>query len=395
MCSNRRFAIAMLIGVLCSFGCMCGMCGGCASRDDVEMSMKRADKSWDENRAKDPEAEAAAAKDSRKAAAVAEYKKLYDERLVEKAEKAKFLTRIVEFEIGNKNTAEAKRWIERGVADGIEVEYTDAKAKEMLAVAKDAREKRQAELAAAKEADRKAKAESSRRGKRRPEAPDNGGVGYIEMEGQSVVWVAINEQADKELTAFSIAKNEDAVKQMMAQGRVLVCAKRTRVSVVDRGFFSTTIRIMDGKHAGATGVIPNDFLYKGQPPEDEAVTLERQAAAEREKVAKEEAKRNQEEAAKRAAREEAERPERERREAAERPERERREAAELAERERKAEADRTAIIEKDAATMLRLARNLYDGGDKAKAQREFEKIIVKFPNTKTAEEAKKLLKTLY
>lgn len=84
---------------------------------------------------------------------------------------------------------------------------------------------------------------------------------YVEVEGENEVWVSVDEKAFDELNAFSSARNEDAISQMMEQGRVLVCAKRTKVSVVDPGFFSTTIRIMEGKHSGSTGIVPNEFLH--------------------------------------------------------------------------------------------------------------------------------------
>ena len=97
-------------------------------------------------------------------------------------------------------------------------------------------------------------------GRRDRNAVRRGGTAYLEVEGENEVWVSVNEEAHDELNSFSSAKNEEAIIQMMQQGRVLVCAKQTRVSIVDPGFFSTTVRIMDGKHAGATGIVPNEFL---------------------------------------------------------------------------------------------------------------------------------------
>ncbi len=92
-----------------------------------------------------------------------------------------------------------------------------------------------------------------------------GSVAYIEVEGENEVWVSIDEKSHDELNSFSSARNEEAIRQMMQQGRVMVCARRTKVSVVDPGFFSTTIRIMEGKHSGATGIVPNEFLHAELP----------------------------------------------------------------------------------------------------------------------------------
>lgn len=101
--------------------------------------------------------------------------------------------------------------------------------------------------------------------KRERKSVQRGGTGYLEVEGESEVWVSVDEDAFDELNSFSSAKNVEAIMQMMEQGRVLVCAKQTRVSVVDPGFFSTTIRIMEGKHSGSKGVVPNEFLH-AEPP---------------------------------------------------------------------------------------------------------------------------------
>ncbi len=113
------------------------------------------------------------------------------------------------------------------------------------------RNKEKARLAAAADAD-KVEQKPIRRGS----------TAYVEVEGENVVWVSVNEKAFAELNSFSSARNEDAISQMMEQGRVLVCDKRTKVSVVDPGFFSTTIRIMEGKHSGLTGIVPNEFLHQ-------------------------------------------------------------------------------------------------------------------------------------
>ena len=89
-----------------------------------------------------------------------------------------------------------------------------------------------------------------------------GWTGYIEVKGENIVWVPISEKAQEEMYSFSRAKNETAIRQMMLQGRILVCAKGTKVTVVDPGTMSTTIRIMEGKHEGETGIVANEELHK-------------------------------------------------------------------------------------------------------------------------------------
>jgi len=88
---------------------------------------------------------------------------------------------------------------------------------------------------------------------------NRGDSAYLDNGGDKV-WVAVNESALKELNVFLGAKNKDAILQMMIQGRILVCAHRTKVAIVDPGILSTTISLLDGKHAGRKGVVPNEFL---------------------------------------------------------------------------------------------------------------------------------------
>lgn len=92
--------------------------------------------------------------------------------------------------------------------------------------------------------------------------PNKGESGYLEVEGESEVWVAVNEAALDELNTLSARKDEAAIMQMIRAGRVLVCKRKTKVVVLDPGIMSTTIRIARGEHAGKSGVIPNEFLHR-------------------------------------------------------------------------------------------------------------------------------------
>jgi hypothetical protein len=80
--------------------------------------------------------------------------------------------------------------------------------------------------------------------------------------GLDTVWVAVDEKAQDELTRFSVARNEAAVKQMMEQGRVLVCPRRTKVAVVETRLATSTVRFLEGTYNGRTGVVPNEYLHK-------------------------------------------------------------------------------------------------------------------------------------
>lgn len=90
----------------------------------------------------------------------------------------------------------------------------------------------------------------------------NGETAYIAAGDESQVWVSVNEDANRELNSFSRARNAGAIEQMIRQGRVLVCPRRTKVSVVSAGIATTTVRIMEGEHAGRSGIIPTEWVHR-------------------------------------------------------------------------------------------------------------------------------------
>jgi hypothetical protein len=141
---------------------------------------------------------------------------------------------------------------------------TDRESRRLAAV--EAEEKRQAEVRL--EAERALKIAEKREAtvadeKARKDAVNlrSGQTAYLEVKGESVVWLAVDEGAFEQLNSLSAARDEQAITQMMQAGRVLVCRKQTKVVVVVRGVFSTTVRVLEGKHENATGVIPNEFLH--------------------------------------------------------------------------------------------------------------------------------------
>jgi hypothetical protein len=75
-------------------------------------------------------------------------------------------------------------------------------------------------------------------------------------------------------------------------------------------------------------------------------------------------------------------------------ERAKREADEQAAAEAKREADKKALVEKDAQTELDFAKRSADAGDKLGAAKRLRSLIQKYPATKAAGEAQKLLKAL-
>jgi len=89
-----------------------------------------------------------------------------------------------------------------------------------------------------------------------------GDSAILRVDGETTVWVTIDEKSQKELSSFSSAKNEKAIEQMMQAGRVLVCFKDTEVSILEPGIMTMKIRIMDGKHEGKSGYLPSEWVHK-------------------------------------------------------------------------------------------------------------------------------------
>jgi hypothetical protein len=260
-CGLVAVALAMLCGV--------GMFFAWRAQEDAKKELEEANRLWDAGK---------------KAEAVIKYRTVLDMNLgtvPSDAERPVVYQRAIDFELEQGHTDTARALVEKALDKKVDVSRCSPAAAQFIAQVRADREKREAEERARREAEEKRKreereAEAKRREEERAKTggttggtgapnkgtPNSGEQGYIEVDDVDTVWVSIDEQAAKELNRFSAAKNAAAIMQMIQQGRVLVCEKRTRVSVVDAGIFSTTVRIMEGPHSGKTGIVPNEFLHK-------------------------------------------------------------------------------------------------------------------------------------
>lgn len=66
----------------------------------------------------------------------------------------------------------------------------------------------------------------------------------------------------REMTRLANRGDDRALEGMLADGRLFLVPARTRATVTSAGFLSSTIRILEGTHAGRAGVIVNDHLHK-------------------------------------------------------------------------------------------------------------------------------------
>lgn len=73
------------------------------------------------------------------------------------------------------------------------------------------------------------------------------------------VFVAKNEDAEDEMYKYINANNKDALIRMAARGDIFLAKKNTPITVIDRGFLTATIEIIE---TGQRGLVPVEFLSK-------------------------------------------------------------------------------------------------------------------------------------
>lgn len=82
-------------------------------------------------------------------------------------------------------------------------------------------------------------------------APDSGNVP-----------VAISQQALDRFTKLSVIKDSDGVGQMMLAGSVWAVPTGTKCKVINAGFLTSEVRILDGAHSGKACFVASDFIAK-------------------------------------------------------------------------------------------------------------------------------------
>jgi len=97
--------------------------------------------------------------------------------------------------------------------------------------------------------------------------PAVGEIGYVQPPpGVWEVVVAVDEEAERELSSPSVAGNDAAIRKMVAMGRAYLCSPKTKVQVASQGGRSTRFRIMEGRHLGRSGILPADNIVKLNVP---------------------------------------------------------------------------------------------------------------------------------
>src|SRR5947209_4384738 len=82
-------------------------------------------------------------------------------------------------------------------------------------------------------------------------------VGYVEPRpGAWDVVVAVDDDAERELSSHAVIGNDDSIAQMLNNGRAFRCPPKTKVQVAGQGIRSTGVRVLEGRQRGRSGVLP-------------------------------------------------------------------------------------------------------------------------------------------
>lgn len=74
--------------------------------------------------------------------------------------------------------------------------------------------------------------------------------------------VAVNEQAYDELTDAAVAKDEMGFALMRLNGKLFLIEKKTKVLVINRTFFRSKVRILEGEYLGRSGWVATEFVKR-------------------------------------------------------------------------------------------------------------------------------------
>lgn len=74
--------------------------------------------------------------------------------------------------------------------------------------------------------------------------------------------VASTSAALDRVIELSVARDADGLSQMESAGRIFLVSDGTKARVINGGFLSSEVRIIEGIHSGRSGWVQNEFLAK-------------------------------------------------------------------------------------------------------------------------------------
>lgn len=85
---------------------------------------------------------------------------------------------------------------------------------------------------------------------------------HLTISGDNPVLVAINKSYYDEMMKLVAVRDTMGIAQMSLDGKVLLVDKNTAVKVIDASYFSSEVRINEGKYIGKSGWVPNEMVIR-------------------------------------------------------------------------------------------------------------------------------------
>lgn len=173
------------------------------------------------------------------------YKDSY--RLLDKLDKQHALERIVIFELDKQdNVDEVERWGDIAAGEGVSSGV--ASVQQFLDVRKQLLAKKREEERLVREA------------KARKNTPVmKGDIAILESD-VGELFVATSEEAFDRLNDLSVARDEVGIRQLIAAGHVIIVPSGTKARMLNPGFATDELRIIDGPHAGVAIFVSTEFV---------------------------------------------------------------------------------------------------------------------------------------
>lgn len=87
-----------------------------------------------------------------------------------------------------------------------------------------------------------------------------GAQGVLRTESGGAIPVAVDEGSLSEATSAAVAGDQVAWTELISSHRIFLVTQGTRVLVIDRGFGTRRVRILDGPRQGMAGWVPADLV---------------------------------------------------------------------------------------------------------------------------------------
>lgn len=87
-----------------------------------------------------------------------------------------------------------------------------------------------------------------------------GEEGRLYIDGSSPIGVSVDKESLNELISSIIIHDSSGIQNLILKGKVFIVEEDTRILVIDRGFTSTKVRILEGGNTGMAGWVPSEWV---------------------------------------------------------------------------------------------------------------------------------------